>query len=263
MISLEDLFKTKITLKRSSIPKFVKKELCNYFKNVTFGKFVKNWLCTLSMNNEKTYIEPTKNHLIKFYPCSTFDIQEYDQKYDHIDFLISPQFDKKFGRKGFLSIGIAYRSPLTLHIYDMNNREFQWLYPNVAKYFRKSGCCNSSKIKSKFPDFYHFVINESPHKFQRFELIISSFGIKYDFNGNKFSSFGANYNLNGNNILKSSQKVCQLWYRIRKKCTVCDKKIEGKQWICGNCKTTKYCSRHCQKYHWKYGHKDICNRFVF
>lgn len=46
------------------------------------------------------------------------------------------------------------------------------------------------------------------------------------------------------------------------KCTNCGQKSSTKIMVCSLCKSTQYCSRECQKKHWKNGHKSDCSRLA-
>jgi len=79
--------------------------------------------------------------------------------------------------------------------------------------------------------------------------------------------FGANYiNLTTDKLAKISDE--KIWFALRQsivtpmpRCGYCRKKEKNKNefMICSRCKQVAYCSRECQKAHWK-GHKNICKK---
>eukprot|EP01084_Bolivina_argentea_P091693 165034_1 len=51
--------------------------------------------------------------------------------------------------------------------------------------------------------------------------------------------------------------------KARKRCVVCKKRNSKRKNInlkkCKNCKSSRYCNKKCQKYHWKYSHRSECS----
>ena len=46
----------------------------------------------------------------------------------------------------------------------------------------------------------------------------------------------------------------------RNQCDYC-KRFVRKVYECGGCRKVAYCGRKCQKYHWKYGHREECKKY--
>eukprot|EP00656_Telonema_subtile_P014767 TRINITY_DN17639_c0_g1_i2.p1 TRINITY_DN17639_c0_g1~~TRINITY_DN17639_c0_g1_i2.p1 ORF type:complete len:760 (-),score=181.63 TRINITY_DN17639_c0_g1_i2:17-2296(-) len=55
------------------------------------------------------------------------------------------------------------------------------------------------------------------------------------------------------------QKTLQKLHSYRRSCAQCGEAPEGIRLQCARCKTVVYCSKECQKTHWKAGHKDRCS----
>ena len=63
-------------------------------------------------------------------------------------------------------------------------------------------------------------------------------------------------------ILPYKQKIKEYACNLPKKCERCEKCKSDKLnlWKCAACEKVYYCSRHCQKIHWKYEHRHQCRK---
>eukprot|EP01084_Bolivina_argentea_P109791 196177_1 len=75
-----------------------------------------------------------------------------------------------------------------------------------------------------------------------------------------------------NNGLKKSKKYSRKYSRNSQECIVSKCQIKRKSkfrnkknnlFKCGGCKTVKYCSKKCQKIHWKFKHRNECKNIIY